>query len=140
VPAEHSAVGEDHLHSAVGDAHLRTARREARHEAAPFALAILLANLVLALGSRWAGWELFGSPDWWLWLLLAGPSALLFVTLVLGPGRVGFERLQREAVIGLLLRPHHHEPALAVVQPGAVPGTRERPEGGGRWLDREDRT
>jgi hypothetical protein len=103
VPAEHSAVGEDHLHSAVGDAHLRTARREARHEAAPFALAILLANLVLALGSRWAGWELFGSPDWWLWLLLAGPSALLFVTLVLGPGRVGFERLQREAVIGLLV-------------------------------------
>ena len=75
MPAEHSAVGNDHL---------RQLRREVRDEAAPFALAILGANVLLALASRSAGWELFGSPDWWLWLLLAAPSALLFVTLVVG--------------------------------------------------------
>ena len=94
MPAEHSAVGNDHL---------RQLRREVRDEAAPFALAILGANVLLALASRSAGWELFGSPDWWLWLLLAAPSALLFVTLVVGPSRIGLERLQREVAIGLLV-------------------------------------
>ena len=89
-------------HSAVGDDHLRRVRREVRHEAAPFALAILGANLLLAIASRSADWQLFGSSDWWLWLLLAAPSALLFVTLALGPSRMGLERLQREVAIALL--------------------------------------
>jgi hypothetical protein len=87
----------------VGDEHVRLARREARRDAAPFALAILGANVLLALVSRGAGWELFGSADWWVWLLLAGPSALLFLTLVVGPSRIGLERLQREVAIGLLV-------------------------------------
>jgi hypothetical protein len=87
----------------VGDEHVRLARREARRDAAPFALAILGANVLLALLSRGAGWELFGSADWWVWLLLAGPSALLFLTLVVGPSRIGLERLQREVAIGLLV-------------------------------------
>ena len=94
LPAEHSAVGDDHL---------RQVRREVRGEAAPFALAILGANVLLALVSRSAGWELFGSDDWWLWLLLAAPSALLFATLVVGTSRIGLERLQREVAIGLLV-------------------------------------
>ncbi len=87
----------------MGDEHVRLARREARRDAAPFALAILGANVLLALLSRGAGWELFGSADWWVWLLLAGPSALLFLTLVVGPSRIGLERLQREVAIGLLV-------------------------------------
>ena len=87
----------------MGDDHHRRVRREARHEAAPFALAILASNVLLALVSRGAGWQLFGSDDWWIWLLLAAPSALLFLTLVLGPSRVGLERLQREVAIALLV-------------------------------------
>jgi len=88
----------------VGDEdHLRQVRREVREEAAPFALAILGANVLLALVSRGAGWELFGSADWWVWLLLAAPSALLFLTLAVGASRMGLEQLQREAAIGLLV-------------------------------------
>jgi hypothetical protein len=40
----------------VGDDHLRQVRPEVRREAAPFALAILGANVLLALVSRSAGW------------------------------------------------------------------------------------
>jgi len=87
----------------VGDDHLRRVRREARHEAAPFALAILAANVLLALVSRGAGWQLFGTDDWWIWLLLAAPSGLLVLTLAVGPSRVGLERLQREVAIALLV-------------------------------------
>ena len=87
----------------MGDDDLRRVRREVRHEAAPFALAILAANVFLALVSRGAGWQLFGAEDWWLWLLLAAPSALLFATLVVGPSRVGLEELQREVAIALLV-------------------------------------
>ena len=86
----------------MGDDHLRQVRGEVRHEAAPFALAILGANVLLALVSRSADWKLFGSSDWWIWLLLAAPSGLLFVTLAVGPSRVGLERLQREVAIALL--------------------------------------
>jgi hypothetical protein len=86
----------------VGEGDLRKERREARGEAAPFAGAILVANLLLAVGSRRAGWELFGARIWWLWLLLAVPSALLCLTLVLGPRRVGLEEAQRRVAIGLL--------------------------------------
>ena len=86
----------------MGEGDLREERREARGEAAPFAGAILVANLLLAVGSRRAGWELFGARIWWLWLLLAVPSALLCLTLVLGPRRVGLEEAQRRVAIGLL--------------------------------------
>ena len=86
----------------MGDDHLRQVRGEVRHEAAPFALAILGANVLLALVSRSADWKLFGSSDWWIWLLLAAPSGLLSVTLAVGPSRVGLERLQREVAIALL--------------------------------------
>jgi hypothetical protein len=89
-------------HTAVGEHHLRQVRHEVRREAAPFALTILAANVLLALVSRHAGWELFGSPDWWVWFLLAVPSGLLFVTLAVGPSRLGLERLQREVAIALL--------------------------------------
>jgi hypothetical protein len=86
----------------VGNDRLRQVRREVRREAAPFALAILALNVLLALVSRGAGWQLFGSPDWWVWLLFAVPAGLLFVTLAVGTSRMGLERLQREVAIALL--------------------------------------
>lgn len=80
----------------MDEARLRAAAREARQEAAPFAAAILVANLALAAVSRHAGWELFGRSDWWLWLVVAVPSALLVATFLVGPQRLGLDHLRRE--------------------------------------------
>jgi hypothetical protein len=81
---------------------VRAAGREARLEAAPFAAAIGLANAFLAVVSWFAGWELFGRSDWWLWFLVGAPSVLLFATFALGPQRLGMDHLRRELAIGLL--------------------------------------
>jgi hypothetical protein len=86
----------------VGDDELREERREARREAVWFAVAIFVANVLLAFESHRADWELFGSPNWWVWLLFAAPSALLGLTLFLGSRRLGLERTQREVAIALL--------------------------------------
>ena len=80
----------------MDDAKLRQAAHEARREAAPFAGAILVANLALAIVSRHAGWELFGRSDWWLWLVVALPSALLVLTFLVGPDRLRLDHLRRE--------------------------------------------
>lgn len=87
----------------MGEERIREAMREARLEAAPFAAAILVANLVLAVTSRAAGWELFGATDWWVWLAVGAPSALLVATFGTGLGRLGVEDRRREAVIALLV-------------------------------------
>ena len=87
----------------MGRDRLDDAQREARLEAAPFALVILLANGALAVASRQAGWELFGLRDWWVWLLVAFPSALLVLTFLVGPRRMGLDHLRRELAIGLLV-------------------------------------
>lgn len=86
----------------MDDAKLRSAGREARLEAAPFALAIVLANACLAFVSRRAHWELFGADDWWLWLVVGVPSLLLFATFAIGPQRLGLDHVRREVAIGLL--------------------------------------
>jgi hypothetical protein len=89
----------------MDDAKLRSAAREARHEAAPFAGAILVANVALAIVSQRLGWELFGRSDWWLWLVVGAPSALLVLTFLVGPQRLGLDRLRREVasvMLGLL--------------------------------------
>ena len=86
----------------MDDAKLRAAGREARHEAAPFAFAIMTANVGLAVVSRSVGWELFGRSDWWLWLLVGAPSVLLFATFALGPQRLGMDHLRRELAIVML--------------------------------------
>jgi hypothetical protein len=80
----------------MDDARLRQAAREARREAAPFAGAILVANLALAGVSRRQGWELFGRSDWWLWLVVAIPSALLVLIFLVGPHRLRLDNLRRE--------------------------------------------
>ena len=82
------------------DAHW--AWREARREAAPFAAMIFGANVALALVSRRAGWELFGSDDWWIWLVVSAPSAVLVAMFWIGPGRMGLGERRRELAIGLL--------------------------------------
>ena len=89
----------------MDEARLREAAREARHEAAPFAAAILVANVTLAVVSERLGWQLFGRSDWWLWLVVGAPSALLVLIFLVGPQRLGLDHLRREVAsvtLGLL--------------------------------------
>lgn len=66
---------------------LRQAEREARDEAAPFAVLAALALIALALTSMHADWRLFGGAAWWVWLVAAASFAILSLTLVAGLGR-----------------------------------------------------
>jgi hypothetical protein len=86
----------------MGADDLREAGREARLEAAPFAAAIFAANACLAIASLRAGWKLFGRADWWIWVFLGAPSAILAATFWIGPGRMGLEHRRREVAIVLL--------------------------------------
>ena len=81
---------------------LRTAAREARNDAAPFALAGAGILVALALVSRHARWDLLGHRLWWLWLVVAAPYACLSATLLLGLGRLVRHDRRREIVIALL--------------------------------------
>lgn len=86
----------------MSEERVRQALREARLEATPFAAVIVLANIALAIASRQAGWELFGTSDWWLWLVLAGPSAVLVASLLTGFTAHHDQRRRRIEVIALL--------------------------------------
>jgi hypothetical protein len=86
----------------MSDGELRAAIREARGEAAPFAIAMFLAHLLLALVSREAGWELFGRRDWWIWLVVGTPSFVLAAVFVVAVRTGALERLGRALAIGLL--------------------------------------
>jgi uncharacterized membrane protein len=81
---------------------LRAAARETRDDAAPVALGAAGILVVLALVSRHAHWELLGHRLWWLWLLIAVPYLLLFLTLLAGLVRLAEHDRRRELVIGLL--------------------------------------
>jgi hypothetical protein len=81
---------------------LEAAVREARDDAAPFALAAAGVLVVLALVSKHANWELLGRPLWWMWLVVAVPYASLFGTLLFGLGRLIRHNRRREIVIALL--------------------------------------
>ena len=80
------------------------ARSEARREATPVALVALLVLVALAAVSWTRGWELVGLP-WWSWLVLAVPSLLLTIDLLLAYGGTGLVRSRGAAVtlLGLLL-------------------------------------
>ncbi len=86
----------------MGDDALREAEHEARLEAAPFAVVVVLALVALALVSLHAGWELVDGVGWWLWLLAAVPYALLSVILLAGIGRVQSHDRRRTIVLTLL--------------------------------------
>jgi uncharacterized membrane protein len=81
---------------------LAAAVRDARNEAAPFALAAAGILIALALVSRHAHWPLLGRQLWWLWLLVAVPYVCLAATLLMGLGRLVRHDRRREIVVGLL--------------------------------------
>jgi uncharacterized membrane protein len=81
---------------------LRAAAREARDDAAPFALAAAGILIALALVSRHAQWEFLGLRLWWMWLVVAAPYVFLSATLLLGLGRLIRHNRRREIVIALL--------------------------------------
>lgn len=81
---------------------LHAAAREARDDAAPFALVATAILIALALVSRQAHWEVLGRSLWWMWLIVAAPYVLLAATLLLGLKRLVRHDHRREIVIGLL--------------------------------------
>lgn len=81
---------------------LYAAVRDARDEAAPFALSAAGILVVLALVSKHAHWGLVGHPLWWVWLVVAVPYICLSATLLLGLGRLVRHDRRREIVIALL--------------------------------------
>jgi len=83
-------------------ASLHAAAREARNDAAPFALVAAAILIGLALASKHADWEVLGHSLWWMWLVVAAPYVLLSATLLLGLKRLVRHDHRREIVIGLL--------------------------------------
>lgn len=81
---------------------LRAAVREARDDAAPFALAAAGILIALALVSRHARWDLLAHRLWWIWLVVAAPYVFLAATLLVGLGRLVQHDSRREIVIALL--------------------------------------
>jgi hypothetical protein len=81
---------------------LHAAAREARDDAAPFALVAATILIALALVSRHAHWEALGHSLWWMWLIVAAPYVCLAVTLVAGLKWLVRRDHRREIVIGLL--------------------------------------
>jgi len=65
-------------------ARLHAAAREARNDAAPFALVAAAILIALAVTSKHAGWEYLGQPLWWMWLVVAAPYILLAATYASG--------------------------------------------------------
>jgi hypothetical protein len=81
---------------------LRAAVREARDDAAPFALVAAGLLVALALVSRHAHWELLTHRFWWFWVVVAGPYVGLSATLLFGVSRLVHHDRRREIVIVLL--------------------------------------
>jgi hypothetical protein len=81
---------------------LHAAMREARDDAAPFALAAAGILVALALVSRSAHWELLGHRLWWVWLVVAAPYGGLAAVLVAGLARLARHDRRREILISLL--------------------------------------
>jgi uncharacterized membrane protein len=76
--------------------------REARDDAAPFALVAAGVLLALAVASRHAHWESLGHRLWWMWIAAAAPYLCLSATLLFGLSRLVRHNRRREIVIGLL--------------------------------------
>jgi uncharacterized membrane protein len=81
---------------------LRAEVREARDDAAPFALAGAGILIALALVTKHAHWDLLGHRLWWVWLVVAAPYVLLSATLLLGLRRLALHDRRREIVIAIL--------------------------------------
>src|SRR6266480_4067124 len=94
-PAEQTAVPLD-------PKRLAEAARDARDDAAPFALAAAGILVTLALVSMHANWDLLGHRLWWMWLVVAAPYVFLSAALLFGLDRLTQHDRRREIVIGLL--------------------------------------
>ncbi len=81
---------------------MRAAVREARDDAAPFALVATVLLVLLGLVSLDAHWRLLGYSLWWMWLIIALPYLCLAGTLLFGLGRLVRHDRRREIVIALL--------------------------------------
>src|SRR5579859_3654718 len=81
---------------------LHAAVREARDDAAPFALAAAALLIALAVVGNHAHWKLLGHSLWWMWLVVAVPYVLLSATLLFGLSRLVRHDRRREIVIALL--------------------------------------
>jgi hypothetical protein len=81
---------------------LQAAAREARNDAAPFALVAAAILIALGLAAKHAHWESLGQSLWWMWLIVAAPYLCLAATLLLGLNRLVRHDHRREIVIGLL--------------------------------------
>jgi hypothetical protein len=81
---------------------LRVAAREARDDAAPFALVAAAILIAPGLVSKYAHWESLGHPLWWMWLIVAFPYVVLSATLLFGLNRLVRHDRRREIVIALL--------------------------------------
>ncbi len=81
---------------------LHAAVREARDDAAPFALTAVGILVALSLVSKHAHWDLLGHGLWWMWLVVAVPYVCLSATLLLGARRLAEHDRRREIAIALL--------------------------------------
>jgi hypothetical protein len=79
------------------------AQRDARLEAAPFVGLAVIANALLAANSAWHNWRLYSHDDWWVWLVLALPAAVLAMVFLLGLGRLGVSSQHRRKAAVILL-------------------------------------
>jgi uncharacterized membrane protein len=100
----------------TGDTELRA---EARREAAPAVVLVLVVLAALALTSRAEGWELLGLP-WWIWLVLGLPAFLLTVDLLLALRGKGLVQSRRAAIVLLALLASGNFAALMILVAGLV--------------------
>jgi hypothetical protein len=87
----------------MSDERLEQAQHDARREAAPVVLVAAAADVLLALTSVWHGWRLYSTSDWWIWIVLALPAAVLACVFVVGLGRMGVTSRHRRTTAVTLL-------------------------------------
>ena len=73
-------MSEEQVEQAVRAAHL---------EAAPAAALAAVLDIALAVASALLGWHLFSDGDWWIWVLLALPAALVAIVFWFGMANLG---------------------------------------------------
>jgi hypothetical protein len=100
----------------MGDTELRA---EARREAAPAVVLVLVVLAGLAVISRAEGWELIGL-QWWIWLALALPAFFLTVDLLLSLRGKGLARSRMAAIVLLALLAAGNFSALVILVAGLV--------------------
>jgi hypothetical protein len=108
------------------------ARAEARREAAPAALFMLLVFVLLGVVSWVEGWQLLGLP-WWIWLLVAVPVLLLTIDLSMSYRGAGLVRSREAAPVLLGLLVVGNVAALGILVAGLVT-TKASDLGGGELL------